>query len=79
LEGLPERRFDLVLANPPYFSDFRIAESFARAAQAALVRGGELRLVAKAAAAHAAVVRREFGEARIEECGDYGVVRARVL
>lgn len=39
--------FDLALANPPYYSDFRIAERFVRAAQHALAPGGTLLIVTK--------------------------------
>ncbi|MBT6056108.1 MAG: methyltransferase [Planctomycetaceae bacterium] len=39
--------YDLVLANPPYYSDFRIAEMFVEAARTALAPGGTLLLVTK--------------------------------
>ncbi|MFM8578206.1 MAG: methyltransferase, partial [Planctomycetaceae bacterium] len=39
--------FDLALANPPYYSDFRIAERFVRAAHHALAPGGTLLIVTK--------------------------------
>lgn len=39
--------FDLALANPPYYADFRIAEAFVGAAHAALRSGGELLVVTK--------------------------------
>jgi 16S rRNA G1207 methylase RsmC len=39
--------FDLALANPPYYSDFRIAELFVRAARRALAPGGTLLVVTK--------------------------------
>lgn len=39
--------FDLVAANPPYYSDFRIAEIFLQAARRALKRKGRLFLVTK--------------------------------
>ncbi len=78
-ERLSPGAFDLALANPPYFGDFRIAESFVGAAYGCLRKGGELRLVAMAAEEHAAIVRRSFQQVRIEEIGEYGVVRAVVL
>jgi 16S rRNA G1207 methylase RsmC len=40
-------RFDMVLANPPYFGDFRIAEKFLTAAHRSLRSGGRLVLVSK--------------------------------
>jgi len=39
--------FDLALANPPYYADFRIAEAFVAAAHDALRPGGELLAVTK--------------------------------
>jgi 16S rRNA (guanine1207-N2)-methyltransferase len=41
--------FDLVLGNPPYYSDFRIAEIFLDAARWALKPGGTVLIVSKAA------------------------------
>jgi 16S rRNA (guanine1207-N2)-methyltransferase len=40
-------QFDMVLANPPYFGDFRIAERFLIAAHRSLRPGGRLVLVSK--------------------------------
>ena len=39
--------FDLAVANPPYFADFRIAEHFINTAKEALKPGGQLLLVTK--------------------------------
>jgi 16S rRNA (guanine1207-N2)-methyltransferase len=39
--------YDLALANPPYYSDFRIAELFVEAAHRALAPGGTLLIVTK--------------------------------
>lgn len=39
--------FDLVVGNPPYFSDFRIAEIFLQAARRALKPGGKVLMVSK--------------------------------
>jgi 16S rRNA (guanine1207-N2)-methyltransferase len=39
--------YDLVLANPPYYSDYQIAEIFLQAARRALKPGGKVLLVAK--------------------------------
>ena len=39
--------YDLVLANPPYYADFRIAELFIDAARRALAPGGTLLIVTK--------------------------------
>jgi 16S rRNA (guanine1207-N2)-methyltransferase len=40
-------QFDLALANPPYYSGFRIARHFLTAARQALRRGGTLLVVTK--------------------------------
>jgi 16S rRNA (guanine1207-N2)-methyltransferase len=42
-----ENAFDLVLANPPYFSNFRLAELFVQIASKALVEDGYLLVVTK--------------------------------
>jgi 16S rRNA (guanine1207-N2)-methyltransferase len=68
--------FDCALANPPYFGGFAIAERFVDAAHRALVPGGRLWLVAKAANEHADVVRARFGDATIAHSGGYGVISA---
>lgn len=39
--------YDLVLANPPYYADFRIADLFVESARAALAPGGTLLVVTK--------------------------------
>jgi 16S rRNA (guanine1207-N2)-methyltransferase len=39
--------YDLALANPPYYADFRIAELFVEAAWRALAPGGTLLVVTK--------------------------------
>ncbi|MCE3016356.1 MAG: class I SAM-dependent methyltransferase [Pirellula sp.] len=44
--GQPES-YDMALANPPYFGDFRIAEKFIAAAQRSLRAGGRIVLVHK--------------------------------
>jgi len=78
LEDLGEAPFDLALANPPYFSNFRIARSFVERAAQVLRRGGRLALVAKAAGEHAAIVREVLGvEPTVETTrGGYGIVTA---
>jgi 16S rRNA (guanine1207-N2)-methyltransferase len=45
--SVPAGAFDLVLANPPYFSNYRIAELFLRIAERALASGGLLLVVTK--------------------------------
>lgn len=73
VEGGP---FDCVLANPPYFANFKIAVRFIGAAHHQLEKGGRLWLVAKAALEHADRVRRVFGNAEVQAAGGYGVISA---
>lgn len=47
---IPPREFDVALANPPYYSHYRLAELFLRTAVRALTERGELLLVTKAPA-----------------------------
>ncbi len=78
-EDLPEAAFDVVLANPPYFGDFRIARSFAGAARRALRPGGRAHFVArtgKAAAALAEILGAALGPATSAERGAYTIVTA---
>lgn len=75
LEDLPGR-FDLALANPPYFARGRIAEAFARAAARSLTDEGRLWLVAKAQELHQDVLESRFDEVRVRNVGDYAVFRA---
>lgn len=48
--NLPEGHFDLILANPPYYSHYRLAEVFLGTTVHALEADGELLLVTKAPA-----------------------------
>lgn len=80
LEELGEpATYDLALANPPYFSGFRIARAFVSAASAALRPGGELWLVAKAADPHRAILEElGFSDVRIEATeGGHGIVHGK--
>ncbi|MBI3724799.1 methyltransferase [bacterium] len=77
LEDLGDEPFDLALANPPYYSNFRIATAFVRRAHEMLRDGGRLALVAKAKDEHLGIVRSIFGDAELEDVpGGYGIVRA---
>jgi 16S rRNA (guanine1207-N2)-methyltransferase len=72
IEGGP---FDCVLANPPYFANFKIALRFIAAAHRQLAPGGRLWLVAKAAEEHMRRVEQIFGNAEGKLCGEYGVIQ----
>lgn len=74
--GTDQTGFDLCAGNPPYYSDFRIAELFIRTAHAVLKPGGICLTVAKAAAALANVQRGSFGAAEIISRRGYGIVKS---
>lgn len=75
-EALARGSVDLVLTNPPYFANFRIAEQFVADAHACLREGGTLALVAKERTHHAEIIQRHFGTVAIEDVGEYGVFTA---
>ncbi len=79
LEDIPGGPFDLIVANPPYFGDFRIANAFIAAARHHIARDGRFWLVAKAGEAHKEIVGRKFGDSRTEMVGldTYFVISAR--
>jgi 16S rRNA (guanine1207-N2)-methyltransferase len=76
LSAVRDGAFDLVLANPPYYSDHRITRLFTREAHRTLVPGGELLLVTKARERPLEIARETFGGARVEERRGYAVIRA---
>jgi 16S rRNA (guanine1207-N2)-methyltransferase len=76
LSAVRDGVFDLVLANPPYYSDHRITRLFTSEAHRTLVPGGEMLLVTKAPERPLEIVREVFGGARWEERRGYVVLRA---
>ena len=73
----PPEAFDLFLANPPYYSDFRIAEIFVRAALRGLRPGGRMLLVTKAPDWYSRQLPAWFAEVEIARQRDYTIVTAR--
>lgn len=65
VEDLTVPAFDLVVTNPPYYSNWRIARSFVATATSVLKPGGRLWLVAKAAAQHAELLQERYADVRI--------------
>ena len=65
LDDLGEPAFDLALANPPYFGNWRIAQAFVDTAAATLRPGGRLWMVAKAADRHAELLGDRFRDVRV--------------
>lgn len=65
IEDLGEPAFDVVLANPPYYSNWRIASAFVEAAASTLKPGGRLWLVAKAAERHAELLGEGWSDVQV--------------
>lgn len=66
--------YDLALGNPPYFSNFRIAEIFVRAAQRALKPGGEVHLVTQHIDWYLDRLPKSFDDVQLRESGKYAVI-----
>ena len=69
--------WDLLLGNPPYYSDFRISELFLQAAKAALKPGGRIHLVTKLLDWHQARMQQLFASVEAHPIGEYTVFTAR--
>ena len=77
--GTPERMdgtFDVFVGNPPYYSDYRIADVFLETAQRALKPGGVCYTVCKNAAGLEPVQRRYFPEVEVVKRRGYAVLRS---
>jgi 16S rRNA (guanine1207-N2)-methyltransferase len=68
--------FDLALANPPYYSDFRIARLFVDTAHRALRSGGRLILVTKRPAWYEAELAAQWRQVEIRISKAYHIVTA---
>lgn len=73
---IPTNSFDLVLANPPYYSQHRIAEIFVRTAHRALSPQGRLLLVTKHLAWYEARLPQLFGRVEAWSIKGYLVIAA---
>jgi 16S rRNA (guanine1207-N2)-methyltransferase len=69
--------FDLVLANPPYFSRHRIAEVFLDGAGRALKPGGTVLIVTKGADWFTETMRRRFRAVSVATARGYSLVSGR--
>ena len=67
--------FDVVLANPPYFSNYRIAEIFLKGARRALKPGGQVLFVAKSSEWYEENVPRQFEDVAVQTVRGYAVIR----
>jgi 16S rRNA G1207 methylase RsmC len=68
---------DLVVANPPYYSNYRIAEIFARRAAQLLKPDGTALFVTKQSAWYEERLPELFASVRVEPAGSYQVVECR--
>lgn len=76
-ESIPAGEFDLVLANPPYFSHYRIAELFLHTARKALKPRGIVHVVTKAPNWFAEHMPELFDDVAGEFVKDYAIVTGR--
>ena len=77
--GTPARMdgtFDVFAGNPPYYSDYRIADLFLETAARALKPGGTCYTVCKNAAGLEPVQKKRFGNAEIVKRRGYAVIRS---
>jgi len=77
LAAVRENSFNKVLANPPYFSHYRISTLFAAEARRVLAKGGELYLVTKSPDRHEEILQVLFGNCKVQPRRGYSVLRAR--
>lgn len=76
LSSLRGSRFDIVLANPPYFSDHRITGQFVDDGYRALVPGGRFLLVTKTPEHPRELIRGRFGDCETVSRRGYAVLEA---
>ena len=67
--------FDLVLANPPYFSNYRIAEIFLKAAKRALRPGGRTHFVTRQPKWYVDAFLSTFNDVSVREVRGYFIVK----
>ena len=75
-DGVPEgddAGYDLFLGNPPYYGDWRIAETFIATARRALRKGGVCMTVAKSDGGLHEIQAKAFGEAAVTRRRGYCV------
>jgi 23S rRNA (guanine1835-N2)-methyltransferase len=77
VEGLPEKSFDVALANPPYFAQGTVAALFAMRARSLLKPGGRFYLVTRQPHEVAEIVQDNFGTFDVVERGGYTIFIAR--
>ena len=68
--------WDLLLGNPPYYSDFRIAELFLQTAKKSLRPGGRIHIVTKPVEWQEARMKQLFNNVQAHKLGEYTVFTA---
>ena len=71
-----DAQFSVFVGNPPYYSDYRIAELFIRTAYQLLAPGGTAFIVAKSYHWHEDFMRGLFGNVEVIKRRGYGVVKS---
>jgi 23S rRNA (guanine1835-N2)-methyltransferase len=79
VRGLPEKKFDVVLANPPYYAQQAIARLFIERAHDCLRPAGRLFLVTRQADQVGPIVAEVFGPAEVVERRGYFVLCAQKI
>jgi 16S rRNA (guanine1207-N2)-methyltransferase len=77
VEGLPEKSFDVALANPPYFAQGTVAGLFTLRARSLLEPGGRFYLVTRQPHEVAEIVEDIFGGYYMAVRGGYTIFKAR--
>ncbi len=77
LSPVADASVDLVLTNPPYYADYRIAHQFARDSFRTLRPGGEFLLVTKAPEMPETIIGRIFGRCERLSRRGYSILKAR--
>ena len=75
-EGVAEAGFDLILSNPPYQSDFKVAKRFIEKGFNRLKLGGRMLMVTKRRAWYENKLRAIFGGVKVREIDGYFVFEA---
>jgi 16S rRNA (guanine1207-N2)-methyltransferase len=76
VEGLPEKSFDVALANPPYFAQATVAGLFTLRSRSMLKPGGRFYLVTRQPHEVAEIVQNVFGGFHTAERGGYTIFKA---
>ncbi len=76
MDGLEPERFDLILANPPYYGDSMVARLFVTKSRELLKPGGRFMIVTKMPTAVVPMIFESFGSCDVVENRGYSIVVA---